>query len=140
MTAPSAPALSGSCLCGGIRYRVRGEPGAMVVCHCSRCRKANGSAFQAVVPIATGGFELLEGAELLAGYESSPGVHRMFCRRCASPLYSRRDAMPDMLRLRVGTLDTPLSAGPSMHIFVGSKAEWYDIHDAAEQHRTRPGE
>ena len=140
MTAPSAPALSGNCLCGGIRYRVRGEPGAMVVCHCSRCRKANGSAFQAVVPIATGDFELLEGAELLAGYESSPGVHRMFCRRCASPLYSRRDAMPDMLRLRVGTLDTPLPAGPSMHIFVGSKAEWYDIHDDAEQHRTRPGE
>ena len=140
MTAQSAPTASGSCLCGGIRYRVRGELGAMVVCHCSRCRKANGSAFQAVVPIATAGFELLEGAELLAGYESSPGVHRMFCRRCASPLYSRRDAMPELLRLRVGSLDTPLSAGPAMHIFVGSKADWYEIHDRAEQHQTRPGE
>ena len=140
MTAQSAPVASGSCLCGGIRYSVRGELGAMVVCHCSRCRKANGTAFQAVVPIATAGFELLEGAELLAGYESSPGVHRMFCRRCASPLYSRRDAMPELLRLRVGSLDTPLSAGPAMHIFVGSKADWYEIHDRAEQHQTRPGE
>ena len=140
MTAQSASVASGSCLCGGIRYRVRGELGAMVVCHCSRCRKANGSAFQAVVPIATAGFDLLEGAELLAGYESSPGVHRMFCRRCASPLYSRRDAMPELLRLRVGSLDTPLSAGPGMHIFVGSKADWYEIHDRAEQHQTRPGE
>ncbi len=140
MTAQPAPAASGSCLCGGIRYRVDGELGAMVVCHCSRCRKANGSAFQAVVPIAAAAFELLEGAELLAGYESSPGVHRMFCRRCASPLYSRRDAMPETLRLRVGTLDTPLPAGPAMHIFVGSKAGWYEIHDRAEQYPTRPGE
>ncbi len=140
MADSSSPTATGSCLCGGIRYQVRGELGAMVACHCSRCRKANGSAFQAVVPVATDGFELLAGAELLAGYESSPGVHRMFCRRCASPLYSRRDAMPALLRLRVGTLDTPLPAGPAMHVFVGSKADWYEIHDGAEQYPTRPGE
>lgn len=130
----------GSCLCGGVRYRVRGELGGLVLCHCSRCRKANGSAFQAVVPIATTAFELLSGDALLKEFESSPGVHRVFCGHCASPLYSRRDAMPDILRLRVGTLDTPLSSPPAMHVFAGSRAEWFEILDSAPQYSTRPGE
>lgn len=132
--------LSGSCLCDGVRYRVDAVPTEMVLCHCSRCRKANGSAFQAVIPVPRAAFVLLRGDALLNEYTSSPGVHRVFCRRCASPLYSRRDAMPDVIRLRVGTLDTPLPALARTHIFVGSKAEWYEPADDAPQYSTRPGE
>ena len=36
---------TGSCLCGGLRYEIRGEIGDIVQCHCQRCRKANGTAF-----------------------------------------------------------------------------------------------
>lgn len=132
--------LSGSCLCDGVRYRVDAVPTEMVFCHCSRCRKANGSAFQAVVAIPRASFVLLQGDALLNEYTSSPGVHRVFCRRCASPLYSRRDAMPDVLRLRVGTLDTPLPPLQRTHVFVGSKADWYEPADGSPQYSTRPGE
>lgn len=130
----------GSCLCGGVRYSVGGEPGPITVCHCSRCRKANGSAFQAVSQVAKIDFQLQSGQELLAEYESSPGVFRVFCRVCASPLYSRRTAMPDVLRLRIGSLDTPIASRPALHIFTASKADWYDIRDDAPQYPTRPGE
>ncbi|WP_411832774.1 GFA family protein [Pseudoxanthomonas mexicana] len=131
---------AGSCLCGGVSYRIDGPLGDLVLCHCSRCRKANGSAFQAVSPIATADFVLLSGADLLSEYSSSPGVHRVYCRVCHAPLYSRRDAAPDMLRLRVGTLDTPVDAPVRMHIFTASRAEWYEIRDPAPQHPDRPGE
>lgn len=130
--------LSGSCLCGGVRYEIDGALDSVVFCHCSRCRKATGSAFAAVAPIAADAFRLSCGGGLLAEYESSPGVFRVFCRNCASPLYSRRPAQPDLLRLRIGTLDSDIGAPRFMHIFTGSKADWYAIHDEAPQFDTRP--
>jgi len=135
-----SPDHLGSCLCGSVSYRVQGPLEELVLCHCSRCRKATGSAFQAVAPIAESAFELLTGQDHVRSYESSAGVHRHFCGACGSPLYSRRDFMPGLLRLRVGTLDTPLQIAPSMHIFTESKAPWFTIGDAAPQYPTRPGE
>lgn len=129
---------AGSCLCGAVRYEVHGELGPITVCHCRKCRKANGSAFNAVAPIARADLRLLGGKDALAEFESSPGVHRVFCSGCGAQLYSRRDATPDMLRLRLGTLDTPVNATPGQHIFTAYKAEWYAIPDDAPQFQERP--
>jgi hypothetical protein len=128
----------GSCLCGAVRYRVEGELGPLGACHCKRCQKANGTAFCAVTPIQTREFRLLGGQEALTEFESSPGVFRVFCRNCGSPLYSRRSATPELLRLRVGTLETQPSGPPSLHIFVASKAPWHEIGDSAPQFAERP--
>lgn len=130
--------LSGSCLCNGIQYEIKGDLGDIMQCHCQKCRKANGSAFAANAAIPTTAFTLLKGKELLAEYESTPGVFRVFCKQCASPLYSRRPNMPELLRLRIGTLDTKIEGKPSSHIFVGSKAEWYEIFDDIPQYEERP--
>lgn len=129
--------LKGSCQCGAVQYEVA-RLGIVVMCHCSKCRKANGTAFATNSPIEASDFRLLKGAEATREYESSPGVFRVFCGTCASPLYSRRPAHPDMLRLRIGTLDTPINIKPSMHIYVGSKAEWEEIHDDLPRHEDRP--
>ncbi|MGO2233053.1 aldehyde-activating protein [Marinomonas sp. UCMA 3892] len=130
--------LSGSCLCNGIQYEIKGDLGDIMQCHCQKCRKANGSAFAANAAIPTTAFTLLKGKELLAEYESTPGVFRVFCKQCASPLYSRRPNMPELLRLRIGTLDTKIEGKPSSHIFVGSKAEWHEICDDIPQYEERP--
>lgn len=127
----------GSCLCGTVTYQVK-ELGAIVYCHCSQCRKSSGSAFASVSPIKKSDFLLLSGQDALGEFESAPGVARVFCRRCASPLYSKRDAFPDMLRLRIGSLDTAAKAHVSAHIFVASKADWDEICDEAPQHAERP--
>lgn len=129
---------AGSCLCGAVRYEVRGELGPITVCHCRRCRKANGSAFNAVAPIARKDLHLASGQDSLAEFESSPGVHRVFCKGCGAQLYSRRDAAPDTLRLRLGTLDTPVEGKPSTHIFTAYKAEWYEIPGDAPRYPERP--
>ncbi len=128
----------GSCLCGAMRYDMAGELGPIVLCHCSKCRKASGSAFNAVAPVSQCNFRLLSGRDAIAKYESSPGVRLAFCRHCGASLYSERDSLPDLLRLRIGTLDTPVGAQPAAHIFVASKADWYEIHDGAPQHAERP--
>lgn len=127
----------GSCLCGTVRYEVRGEIGAGFFCHCSRCRKANGSAFASNAVVQARDFFIIQGQTTLKTF-SVAGVHRVFCGDCGSPLISRRDALPDVVRLRIGTLDTPLQRGPGAHIFAASKAPWFQICDSLPQHAEWP--
>jgi hypothetical protein len=131
---------AGSCLCGAVRYEVEGNLGAIVFCHCSQCRKAQGGAFAANAPVETDRFRFVQGESLLTSYESSPGKIRAFCSRCGSPVLSRRTDRPGVVRLRLGLLDTPLEQRPTGHIYASSKAPWFDIHDDLPQHPERePG-
>ncbi|KQT04528.1 aldehyde-activating protein [Rhizobium sp. Leaf391] len=123
----------GSCLCSTVKYEVRGELGTAIYCHCSRCRKATATAFATNASVAASDFVIIEGEAELKAFNSSPGVHRIFCSNCGSSIISRRDAMPDVVRLRLGTLDTPLPTQPTAHYFVASKAEWYEILDDLPQ-------
>jgi hypothetical protein len=127
----------GSCLCGSIRYEIRGDIGVGYFCHCSRCRKATGSAFASSALVAAEDFVIIQGAGSLKSF-SVNGVHRIFCAECGSPIISRRDAMPDAVRVRLGSLDTPLSRRPCGHIFVESKADWFEIHDELPQYAEWP--
>jgi hypothetical protein len=128
---------SGSCLCGAVRYEIDGDLGPMGMCHCKRCQKASGTAFNAVAEVATADFRL-EGRDAVVEYLSSPGVYRAFCGRCGSPLYSRRDATPDFIRLRIGTLDTPVTGRPAAQIFTAEKAEWHDLDESIPSYAERP--
>ncbi|AXQ30547.1 GFA family protein [Solimonas sp. K1W22B-7] len=130
--------LHGSCLCGNIRYEIRGDPGPAYYCHCSRCRKAGGSAFASNAVVAAQDFVIVSGQDSLKTFSTKEGVHRDFCGNCGSPLISRRDALPDMVRVRMGTIDTPLQQGPGAHIYVASKADWHAIHDTLPQYPERP--
>lgn len=127
----------GSCLCGSIAYEISGELGPLIFCHCSRCRKANGSAFSAVSPIPTTNFRIVKGEESLRSFSVDSGIHRFFCSNCASPIISKRDAMPHIVRVRIGTLDTPVDGNVSAHIYTGSKASWYEILDGQPQYEER---
>lgn len=124
----------GSCLCGAVRYRINGDLGPIVFCHCRQCRKAQGSAFASNSPIRAADFELLSGADALRSYRATPLKERVFCGHCGSPLYSRRDDLPAVLRLRLGTLDTAIAERPSHHIYAASKAEWFEILDDLPRH------
>jgi hypothetical protein len=129
---------NGSCLCGAVQYEIRGELGAGFFCHCSRCRKAGGSAFATNVLVATADFVITAGESSLRQFSTVEGSHRLFCEQCGSPIYSRREQMPEVVRVRMGSLDTPVDQGPGAHIFVASKAPWFDIRDQLPQHPQRP--
>jgi hypothetical protein len=127
----------GSCLCGAIRFEITGALGPIVMCHCGQCRKAQGGAFavNAVVPVED--FTIVAGRDKLAAYESSPGKLRHFCRDCGSPIISTRTSAPGVVRVRIGTIDSLIDAGPRAHIFVASKAAWDAISDDLPQYAGR---
>lgn len=124
----------GGCLCGAIRYEISGRIRNIVFCHCSRCRKAQGSAFATNGIVETADFKLIQGEGELQEYESEPGSRRYFCRICGSPIMSRRDNDPDRLRVRVGTVETAIEERPMAHIFATSKADWEQITDELPQY------
>ena len=130
--------LTGSCLCGSIRYKIHAKLGNTMFCHCQICRKSNGSAFALNAAINTDDFELLSGESDLRSYASSEDARRHFCKQCGSPIYSMRLSMPEVLRLRVGTLDDDITIEKDSHIFVASKAKWDEIHDDLPQFAERP--
>jgi hypothetical protein len=48
-------------------------------------------------------------------------------------LYAYLTASPDVLRIRLGTLDTPFEKMPKAHTFVSDKAPWEPINDGLPQ-------
>jgi hypothetical protein len=125
--------LKGSCLCGGIQYEVDGGFGTVVNCHCSMCRKATGAAFRTRAAVATAAFRWLAGESLLSKYESSPGETRTFCRVCGATLPTFFRDHPGHIGLPLGTLDDDPGVRPSAHVFVDSKAPWFEITDSLPQ-------
>ena len=119
----------GSCLCGGVRYELDAPLSEIGMCHCSLCRKASGTAYATNAPVPEARFRLLAGESLLKSYESSPGKQRVFCAHCGSPVYSKSDKQPGVLRLRIGALDTPVGRRPDYHFMTASKADWVEICD-----------
>jgi hypothetical protein len=89
----------GQCLCGKVRFEIDGELGETRLCYCELCRRANGTAFSANVPISVDRYRLIAGREHIREYESSAGVFRAFCSNCGSPVYARIVRDPAHIRI-----------------------------------------
>ncbi len=124
----------GGCLCGKVRFEITGAIQDIVHCHCSRCRKAQGSAFATNGNVNVDDFHFLKGKRHLTGYESTPGQIKYFCKYCGSPIISRTKSVKDKVRVRVGTIETDITERPVGHIFVASKANWEEIEAKLPQY------
>ncbi|KAJ5507577.1 Glutathione-dependent formaldehyde-activating enzyme/centromere protein V [Penicillium freii] len=51
--------LTGSCMCGKIKYQADAEPAVKAVCHCLNCQKFSGSAFTTNFIIPRSSFKIL---------------------------------------------------------------------------------
>lgn len=123
--------LSGRCECGTVRYRVADAFRYAANCHCSRCRAATGSAFKAFAGIEREKLALTAGQDslLVVGEEDANDTR---CGVCGSLLFSVvRDGAS--VHVAMGSLVDDPSIRPSAHIFVGSKAPWFEITDDLPQ-------
>jgi hypothetical protein len=135
-TDPVEP-LEGSCLCGGVRYRIEAEiRPAISHCHCAMCRKQHGAVMGSYVGVPWQGFEWTEGSELVTAYQSSPGIERTFCRTCGSTLQWIDRSDEERFGLAAGTLDSDPGELSGVHIFVASKAPWFEITDPLPQYES----
>ncbi len=119
--AKGAIAATGGCLCGAVRYEVRGPLRDVSACHCEQCRRTSGN-FVAATAARLDDFALVEEGGL-AWYQSSADARRGFCRTCGSSLFWRPTA-GDRIGIMAGTLDRPTGLATKMHIFVDQVADY----------------
>jgi hypothetical protein len=123
--------LVGKCGCGEVRFRVADEFLYASNCHCSRCRAATGSAFKPFAGIEREKLELTEGGDALLVY-GEDDLNDTRCGECGSLLFSVvRDGA--YVHIALGALVDAPSVRPTKHIFVGSKAPWFEITDDLPQ-------
>jgi hypothetical protein len=119
--------MHASCLCGDVTWEVEGALLSLSHCHCGRCRKQHGTAFASYAMAPAASFRLA-GEASVGAWESAPGYFRRFCKRCGSAL----PVLPDngMVFVPAGNVEGDPGVRPMLHIFVASKAPWYEIPDA----------
>jgi hypothetical protein len=123
--------LAGKCGCGTVRYRVADAFLYAANCHCSRCRAATGSAFKPFAGIEREKLEITAGRDALLVFGEEE-LNDTRCSVCGSLLFSVvRDGA--YVHVAMGSLVDAPSIRPTKHIFVGSKAAWFDITDNLPQ-------
>lgn len=125
----SAGCIAGSCLCGEVAYEFQ-NPLTIFQCHCSRCRRARGSAHGANLFCKLEDFRWKRGEEQVVDYQL-PGARFYgvaFCRNCGASV-PRASSGRGIVVIPASGLDTDPGITPAAHIFVESKAPWFDITD-----------
>ena len=127
--------VTGSCLCGAVRFEVKPPSTAFRYCHCSRCRKVTGAAHAANLFVPAGQFRWLSGESLARRYDL-PGAKRFavsFCSQCGTRVPHPVTGTDNML-VPAGVLDGTPDLKPDGSIFWGSRAEWFVETPALPKH------
>jgi hypothetical protein len=122
-------AREGGCLCGAVRYRVRGNPSRTVVCHCKFCQRCTGSAF-AVWP--TFALHDVKTTGTLSAYEhrsdeSGRWIRLYFCPRCGTTVTSTFEEGPGEIAILGGTFDDTAWLTVDRHVWTRSKHPWVSL-------------
>ena len=122
--------LTGGCACEAIRYACTADPLLALNCHCRDCQRASGAAFAAIIRLPAAAFTVTKGAPKFYAVTGDSGnsVSRGFCPECGSPLFSRLSGLPEVVGVRVGSLDDPSGYRLTMDIFVASFQPWDHMH------------
>ena len=123
--------LAGKCSCGAIRYEVADEFRYAANCHCSKCRAATGSAFKPFAGIEREKLVITQGLDDVAIF-GEEDLNDTRCGACGSFLFSVvRDG--EYVHVAMGSLLDVPTIRPTEHIYVGSKAPWFEITDDLPQ-------
>ncbi|MCZ4281323.1 GFA family protein [Kiloniella laminariae] len=126
----------GGCLCGDVRYEIRGVLRDSIACHCKQCRKTSGHYVSATA-VAKADFHILEDRGL-RWYQSSDTARRGFCQNCGSSLFWDQDGR-DQMGIMSGTIDGDTGIKTREHIFVEDKGDYYELGDGLPTYISYPG-
>jgi|SRR5581483_1047187 len=124
----------GGCLCGAVRYQVRGQPTNSMICHCRTCSKAAGAPVVAWLTFVLDRFAFVRGTP--TEFRSSPPVIRTFCRTCGTPLTYVHAERPAEVDVTTCTLDNPDVFPPSHHSWMSHDPHWLHFSDGSPAYST----
>jgi hypothetical protein len=131
------PVLTGSCVCGCIRYELHSRPFDAGYCHCSLCRRSSGAPVVAFATLPFDDFVITSGQPRRR--RSSEFGERWFCGDCGTQLAMRVDYQPDTIDFTIASLDSPAAVRPTFHLFFAERVPWFEPRDTYPRHeRLRP--
>ncbi len=114
----------GSCLCGAVRFTIKGEFENFYLCHCERCQKDTGSAHAANLFSSTAKLHWLSGEDKVQTFNYKQEGHiKSFCSICGSALPNLQ-MNGTLLAVPAGCLDTAIPLPPQGHIYYAHRANW----------------
>ncbi len=121
----------GGCLCGAIRYSVKGNVQGSASCHCRDCQYVCGGAPSYVLVVARKSLEILQGepATFVNTADSGATRTRHFCPNCGTPLFAENSAFPDGISIKAGTLDDPSIYSVQAQFWTDSAPSWQPIDE-----------
>jgi hypothetical protein len=119
----------GGCLCGAVRYATGAQPINERICHCRKCQKAIGAAFNARLLFRA---DEVDVSGLTAEFNSSEDLARVFCPRCGTTVFSSRRSTGNVA-ITAGTLDDPGLFRPDMHFWTAARQPWVKLDDGLPQ-------
>lgn len=115
---------TGGCLCGAVRYTVRGPLRGIILCHCGQCRRVHGHL--GAYTSAARAHVTLEGAEALVWFATSERGRRGFCATCGSSLFFE-PVGEDRLAIVAGSVDQPSGLEVIGQEYVVDKADYMRV-------------
>lgn len=123
----------GGCDCGAVRYRMSADPIIVHCCHCRWCQRETGGAFAINAVVETSALQVT-GETVMVDTPSQSGRGQKIarCPACHVALWSHYpQAGPTLAFVRAGTLDSPSSVTPDVHIYTSTKLPWVRLPDDA---------
>jgi hypothetical protein len=134
--------LTGSCLCGAIKYTVDAPVSELRACHCTHCQKSSGAAGTVNAVVPTSAFRITQGRPKRYDAKADSGrtLYRFFCGDCGSPIYGQREInTANVVVVRAGTLDNAGDMKIAANIWTKSARPWAYIDPASAQNPGQPG-
>ena len=130
--------LTGSCLCGGVRFEVDVPFEVITACHCTTCKKISGGGGTVNGRARTDGIRIIEGEGMLRTIQPDEGSTKTFCSSCGSNLFGAGWPESEVASVRLAAIDSGNDRMPGAHIFVRSVAPWEVLpEDGAERYDVR---
>ena len=122
--------LTGTCMCGAVRFEISKPLLGAAYCHCKRCQRRTGTAFSVSGLTEPGSFAVVSGDDVVCTYRpDDDGWLKTYCSACGSQLYTTHPENPDLVAIRLGALDQDPGVRPTVHQFVSYAAPWDPIPD-----------
>lgn len=124
--------LTGSCMCGDVRYELSSAATSACHCHCRACQQNSGAPYVTWATFPVECLHLSHGA--LAEYKSSEGVTRGHCARCGTTITYMNAKWPGDVDITAASLDDPSAILPTEHIWMDDAPPWTTVGDGLPVH------
>ena len=126
---------TGRCLCGGIKFKIKGNLRYVSNCHCIQCMKTHGN-YASYTACKENNLKFLNN-KTLKWYKSSINAKRGFCTKCGASVFFKR-IKSTYISISAGMFNNPTKLKTKMHIFTKGKLDYYVLNNKIPKYHRYP--